>query len=119
MTASHRSKRLRKATYRAVLLQILKDKEFIKPQIITTFTIISPLQSLTVKTHIAHDSPNNDPTIQRASDIFLMLVSGKGGNEKERVRASGPSALFQTAVLSPHKQDVLMPEVGGHTHKEL
>lgn len=65
--------------YLAVLLQILKDKEFIKHQIITV-----ERGNTAVKTHIAHHSPNNEPTIQRASGILSVLVSGQGGNKRDR-----------------------------------
>lgn len=102
--ASQSSNMLRRVTYLAVLLQTLKDKEFVKHQIKKT----SQLQSFTVKTHGRRHSPNNEPTIQRASDIFLMCGFFRGVKEEIRRRGRGPPVLllsFKWLCCRTHKQN--------------
>lgn len=98
--ASQSSNMLRRVTYLAVLLQTLKDKEFVKHQIKKT----SQQQSFTVKTHTGdttHQTTNPQyKERQTSSWCVFFWEEGKGGNQKERSRATCPSALFQMAVLS-------------------
>lgn len=110
--ASQGSNMLRRVTYLAVLLQTLKDEEFVKHQT-KNKTKKNPITATVAhcqNTHRRRHSPNNEPTIQRASDIFLMCVFFFFLLVKEefRRRGRGPPVLllsFKWLFCRTHKQN--------------